>query len=307
MRIFLIVALLFSGIFANDTYIYSKLRYPISSYSQALGGISVLSDVYSTYHNPSLIQSQKRVAVSASMIDNGLNEVAGSFSSPIKNRLGFNFSYLYRGINDIAIYDSDENIIDYQNDMSHFFNVGINYIILSSKSKGKLSAGVGLNFAKEFVSSAEYTEGPIDGFTIGGNYSLKDFEVSASLLNILGKQKWVSEEEQNDETQKDILEYDIPLKGVVAGKYTIINKISIMAQLDLEDTKEDKVKALGRAGVLFNLAPVNISAGYGDERVSLGVGYKHGFLNEKALGIHGAVSMSKEEDVNGGLSLSFEF
>lgn len=307
MKTILVTLLLSITFLVGNTSASSKLKHPIGSYSQALGGINILSDAHSTFHNPALRVQNKRVAISGSLLENKTKDGMISFSTRIKKKLGFNATYLYSNISGIPIYSNDEILVKYSYDASHFMTFGLNYLVLSSKSKGSFSVGASLNVAKEYATIENTTEGPIDGINIGLNYSIKDLELSASMKNIFGVKKWAYTQSNEEETQKEIDSYDIPLNTSIAGKYSFLNVVSVLTQLDIESNAYNKTDFLGRVGLLFNLGFGDISTGYGDERFSIGFGKKLNLSKTKTLDLHGAISSRKLDGINTGLSIALEF
>ena len=307
MRYLLILLAITSSICAADSYPNSKMRTPVGSYSQSLGGISVLPDAQSPMYNPSYTVAKRKVSLFGSTLTNNREEVGANFTSGVKNRLGVNVSYLYRGERNIDIYNNDEVLEMTTSDVSHFVNVGASYVIFRTKKKGSLTAGVGLLISKEYVMDNIETENPIKGLSLGTTYKKNDLELAASLLNIGAKNDWASSTTKNDEVIKDIRTDDIPIKGIVAAKYTFIDQYSILAQTDLEDTDTDRFNAIIRGGLMANFNPVWLYGGYGDESAGLGLEYKRN-IAKTLLGIHLSSNYSlKSEEFTFGLTTSLEF
>ena len=307
MKHLLILIMLASTIYAADSYPNSKMRTPVGSHSQSLGGITVLPDAQSPMYNPSYTVAKRKVSLFGSTLTNNREEVGANFSSVVRNRLGVNVTYLYRGERNIDIYDNDEVLIMSTNDVSHFVNVGASYVMFRTKRKGALTVGLGLLISKEYVMDNIETENPIKGGSVGVTFKKSDLELAASLLNIGAKNEWASSTTKGEEVSKDIRTDDIPIKGIVAAKYTFIDQYSIMAQTDLEDTDTDRFNAIIRGGLMANFNPIWMYTGYGDETANLGLEYKKN-IAKNILGIHTSTSYSlKSEEFTFGLTTSLEF
>jgi len=306
MKYFVIYILLISVIYGSDSYLNSKLRNPIGSYSLSIGGISVLTDAENYFNNPSIITKSKKIGLSVSKYPLNREEVTLNFSSKIKNKLGFNITYLYRGEKDIPIYNSNEEIEKSENDLAHFLNLGFNYILYNSKKIGDISIGSGILLSKEYLPQNIETKNPINGISLGINYKKNNLEIGASLLNILWRKEWINIYEKNSQTEKEVKTVEIPLKGLIGAKYKIFDKYSLLFQTDLENTTVDRYKAIIRGGLIIDLLPIQIYTGYGDERYSIGLGYKKRF-DKKILGIHTAIAKEKEEGFLLSFSSNFEF
>ncbi len=306
MKIVLIILLSYYSIMAASSYSNALLRQPVGSYSVALGGISILNQSNSPISNPAIASKYTSVTASVSTLPFNREEATASISSKIKGKLAFNLSYLYRGERGIEIYNVDENIIESENQISNFFNFGLNYVIISSKRKGKLVFGSSVTVAKEYLLTDIESQNPIHGISLGANYRYYNLEVASSLHNLLSNQEWAKVTEKGEEEHKEIVKVTLPLKGLVAVKYTIFDIYSLMAQTDIEDSEDLRYHSLFRGAVSVDLDPLQCDAGYGDERFSLGFGYNLTF-GDNILNLHSAVSTEKMDQYRLAFSTNFKF